>query len=124
ELPLKSGDLFNYELVRQGLVNLRSTNLFDNIFLNVKRENENLILTIDVKEKPAMLARFGFRLDNENKSQVNIDLRDENLFGSGTELGLLLNAGSLSRGISLEHKSNRVFDTYFTYKIEGFVESK
>lgn len=124
EFPLKQGDLFNYDLVRQGLINLRSTNLFDNIFLNVHREENKIILIIDVKEKPSMLARFGFKIDNENKAQFNIDLRDENLFGSGTELGLLLNASSRTRGAAIEHKSNRVFDTYFTYKIEGFIESK
>lgn len=124
EFPLKANEIFKYESVSQGLVNLRSTNLFDNIFIEVKRENEKNIIFLHVKEKPTMLARFGFRLDNENKTQANIDLRDENLFGSGTELGLILNAGSRNRGIILEHKSNRVFDTYFTYKVEGFAESK
>ncbi len=120
ELPLKAGDYFNYNDIKQGLTNLRSTNLFDEIFLNVKRDGDKNTLIIDVKEKTASLLRVGFRIDNENKAQLSLDLVDENLFGSGTELGLLLFGGTRNRAYSLEHKSNRIFNTYLTYKINAY----
>ncbi len=120
EIPIKDGETFKASALKQGLINLRSTNLFDDIFINIKRINDKNVLSLLVREKPSSLLRLGFRIDNENKANVNLDLVDENLFGSGTELGLLLNASSRSRGISLEHKSNRVFDTYFTYKINAY----
>ncbi len=120
EIPIKEGEIFKASALEQALVNLRSTNLFDDIFLNIERRNDKNILALLVREKPSSLLRLGFRIDNENKANVNLDLVDENLLGSGTELGLLLNASSRSRGISLEHKSNRVFDTYFTYKINAY----
>jgi len=120
EFPLGPGDYFMYSKVKQGLIDLRSTNLFDDILLTVKRENQKNIVILNVDEKISSLIRVGFRVDNENKAQISLDLRDENLFGSGTELGLLLFGGARNRAYVLEHKSNRVFDTYLTYNINAF----
>lgn len=120
ELPLKVGDYFNYNDLKQGLTNLRSTNLFDEIFLNVKKNGNKNIVVIDVQEKTASLLRVGFRIDNENKAQLSLDVVDENLFGTGTELGLLLFGGTNNRAFSLEHKSNRIFNTYLTYKLNAY----
>ncbi len=122
EFPLDAGDYFSYKDAEEGLTNLRSTNLFDDVVLTVKREDEKNILTIHVLEKVSSLIRFGFRVDNEDKFQMSLDIRDENLFGTGTELGLLLFGGSRNRAYVLEHKSNRIFNTYFTYKINVFYQ--
>ncbi len=120
EFPLEAGDYFVYEKVKEGLTNLRSTNLFNDILLTVKREYNRNIVIINVKEKISSLMRVGFRADNENKVQLSLDIRDENLFGSGTELGLLLFGGTRNRAYVLEHKSNRIFNTYLTYNINAF----
>ncbi len=120
EFPLEAGDYFVYQKVKEGLTNLRSTNLFDDILLTVKREDNQNIVILNVNEKISSLVRVGFRADNENKVQGSLDVRDENLFGSGTELGLLLFGGTRNRAYVLEHKSNRIFNTYFTYNINAF----
>ncbi len=120
ELPLEAGDYFIYQKVKEGLTNLRSTNLFNDILLTVQREDNRNIVVLNVNEKISSLVRVGFRLDNENKFQISLDVRDENLLGSGTELGLLLFGGTRNRAYVLEHKSNRIFDTYFTYNINAF----
>ena len=123
EIPLRRGDYFNYKNIEQGLINLRSTNLFDDIFLNIRRENEKNILLIQVREKAENLLRVGFRVDNEEKAQLSLDFVNENLFGSGTELGLLLFESSRGRAISLEQKAYRIFNTYLTYKIDAYYRS-
>ncbi len=120
EFPLSAGDYFSINDVEQGLINLRSTNLFSEILLTVKEENNQNIVVLNVLEKISSLLRVGFRVDNENKAQVSLDFRDENLFGTATELGLLLFGGARNRAYILEHKSNRIFNTYFTYKINAF----
>ncbi len=120
EFPLEAGDYFMYQKVKEGLTNLRSTNLFNDILLTVKRENNQDIVILNVNEKISSLVRVGFRADNENKVQVSLDVRDENLLGSGTELGLLLFGGTRNRAYVLEHKSNRIFNTYFTYNVNAF----
>jgi NTE family protein len=122
EFPLNKGDYFTYEDASEGLTNLRSTNLFDNIFLTIEREGNGNVLTVHVVEKMSSLVRFGFRVDNEDKFQLSLDIRDENLFGTGTELGMLLFGGSRNRSYILEHKSNRIFNTYFTYRINAFYQ--
>ena len=64
--------------------------------------------------------RFGFKIDNENSIQLSMDLRDENLFGTGTEFGSILFWGTRNRSLILEQKANRIFNTYLTYKINAF----
>jgi NTE family protein len=120
EFDFNAGDFFRIQEVKKGLINLRSTKLFDNIDLFVKEENGQNILTISVDEKPSSLLRISFRSDNEYRTQLGLDLRDENLFGTGTELGLILFGGLNNRAILLEQKANRVFDSYLTYKLNAF----
>src|ERR1035437_521763 len=123
EFPLRIGDYFYYKDVERGLTNLRSTNLFEDIDLTVKKVNGRNIVILKVVEKISSLIRFGFRTDNERKAQISIDLRDENLFGSGTELGFLFYGGTRNLAYILEHKSNRIFNTYLTYKINAYYKS-
>lgn len=120
EFPLNVGEYFKYKDVEQGLINLRSTNLFENVTVNVKKINDLNVLILQVQEKIPGIIRFGFRIDNEYKAQFSLDIRNENIFGSATELGLLLSGGTRNRNYVFEHKANRMFNTYFTYKINAF----
>lgn len=120
EFPLSAGRYFMFQEVEQSLRNLRSTNLFEDIVLLVQREHGKNIVVLKVLEKVSSLIRVGFRVDNEDKAQLSLDIRDENLFGSATELGLILFGGTRNRSIEIEHKSNRIFNTYLTYKINAF----
>jgi NTE family protein len=120
EFPLSEGDYFRAREVEQGLINLRSTNLFDDLVLTVKKVNNENIIVLSVIERISSLIRFGFRVDDEDKFQASLDIRDENVLGTGTEFGVLFSGGTRNRAYILEHKSNRIFNTYFTYKINGF----
>lgn len=120
EFPKVQKGFFSYEEIEQGLINLRSTNLFDDIVVGVKKINGKNYLDVKVQEKASSLLRFGFRVDNENKAQISMDLRDENFLGGGSELGILLFGGTRNQAIILENKANRVFDTYLTYNINVF----
>lgn len=120
EFNLKEGDLFQIKEIQNGLTNLRSTKLFENIDVVVNEENGQNVLIITVVERPSSLLRISFRSDNEYRAQFGLDLRDENIFGTGTELGLILFGGLENRAIVLEQKANRIFNTYLTYKINAF----
>jgi NTE family protein len=122
EFPIKAGDYFHYRQIEKGLTNLRSTNLFEDLILTVKKKDDRNIVVLNVHEKTSGLLRMGFRVDDERKAQFSLDIRDENLFGSGTELGLLLFGGTRNRAYILELKSNRIFDTYLTYKINAYYQ--
>lgn len=122
ELPIKEGDYFLSKNVEVGLTNLRSTNLFSDINFDVKQEDGENVIVLTVSEKVSGLARIGFRSDSENKTQLSLDIRDENVFGSGTEAGVLIYGGARNRGYILEHRANRIWNTYLTYKINAYYQ--
>lgn len=120
EFPIKAGDFFDIDKISQGLINLRSTKLFEDAEVIIKKDNGQNSVVLRVVERQSSLLRLGFSVDNEHRARVVADIREENLFGSGTELGFLFFASSLDRGVRLEQKSNRIFNTYLTYKINVF----
>lgn len=120
EFPLRPGDLFIYDSFQQGLTNLRSTNLFENIIVSVSKDSGRNRLIMEVFEKETNLMRIGLKLENENNPQISFDIRDNNVFGSGSELGLLLFLSPRAGILGAEHRANRIFDTYFTYRINAY----
>lgn len=122
EFSLKKGDYFKYDVAKAGLSNLRGTNLFEQVELLNENSEEKNNIRIRLIEKPSSIVRFGFKIDNENYSQASVDIRDENFNGTGTEMGAIISAGIRTRSYIFEHKANRVFDTYLTYKVRAFYE--
>lgn len=122
EFPLREGDYFNIDKISKGLVNLRGTNLFEDTEAILKKEDGKNILVLKVTEKQTSLLRLGFSVDNERRARVATDIREENLFGSGTELGILFHISSKDRGFQIEQRANRIFNTYLTYKLNAFYE--
>ncbi|PIP77793.1 MAG: hypothetical protein COW85_07190, partial [Ignavibacteria bacterium CG22_combo_CG10-13_8_21_14_all_37_15] len=90
EFPIREGEVFESERIQQGLTNLRSTGLFENVYVQIEKDGDKKILTLIVEEKISNTARIGFKLDNENKPQFWFDVRDANILGTATELGLLV----------------------------------
>ena len=122
ELPLRVGDVFKYSNAERGLTNLRSTNLFDQVEMDVTDSSGESEITVNVIEKISGVVRFGLRIDNENLTQLSVDVRDENFLGTGTEIGAIFSGGIRNRSYTLEQKANRVFDSYLAYKIRAFYE--
>jgi len=120
EIPLAEGDYFVYDKVKMGLDNLRSTRLFKDVVLYVTEENGRNDLVIYVDERLSGVLRFGFLVNETYNAQVSFDVRDENLFGTGTELGLLLYGGANNRAYIAELKNQRILKTYFTYNLSGY----
>ncbi|MGK9476898.1 patatin-like phospholipase family protein [Melioribacter sp. OK-6-Me] len=122
EFPIKQGKPFILREAELGLMNLRSTDLFEQIELTVDRKGEKNILSLKMIERPSSIIRFGMRVDNENFTQFSVDVRDENFNGTGTEIGAIVSGGIRNRSFIIEHKANRVFDTYMTYKVRAIYE--
>ncbi len=108
-----------FSVLKKGSQNLRSTNLFQNAELSLEKDSTTSLI-IRVKEKPTALVRFGLRIDNENYTQGFVDVREENLFGTGTELGFIFGGGQRTRNFVIEHTAHRIFNTYLTYSLRGF----
>ncbi len=122
EFAIKAGDYLRFADAQKGLTNLRSTNLFEQIELAAEKSDKGNKLNVAVIERPSSILRFGMRIDNENFTQLSFDIRDDNFLGTGTEVGAILSGGIRNRSYILEHRANRVFDTYFTYRIRAFYD--
>jgi len=122
EFPIQKNQKQIFAGLKEGSQNLRSTNLFKRSELKLKNDSTTSLI-INVKEKPTALLRFGLRVDNENFTQGFLDAREENLFGTGTELGFLLGGGQRTRTFVLQNTAHRIFNTYLTYSIHGFFRS-
>jgi NTE family protein len=120
EFPISVKEPFNINKIRAGLTNLKATDLFESVDIRIEKALDKNILKIIVVEKISSLLRFGLRIDNENLTQASLDIRDENIFGTGTEFGGIISGGSRTRSFILEHRANRLFNTYLTYKIRGY----
>lgn len=120
ELNFKEGDIFNVTDISRSLQNLESTNLFDEILVDVEIINDSNYVVLNLQDKITSLVRIGFKINNENTPQVSIDIRDENLFSTTTELGSIFFLSPRKNQITFEHKANRIFDSYFTYKLNAF----
>jgi NTE family protein len=123
ELPFKKDSLFNISKVAKGISNLYGTNLFEQILIAAHQEGANgelNVTTVKARERSTELIRFGLRVDNERDIQPSIDIRDENLFGAGVELGILFGGGTHNQTYLGELKATRIFNTYFTFNLKGY----
>jgi NTE family protein len=123
ELPFKKDSLFNISKVAKGISNLYGTNLFEQILVTSHQEGakgELNVTTVKARERSTELIRFGLRVDNERNIQPSIDIRDENLFGAGVELGIQFGGGTRNQTYLGELKATRIFNTYFTFNLKGY----
>jgi NTE family protein len=123
ELPFKEQSLFKISNIAKGISNLYGTNLFEQILVTAQHEDSTgklNIATVKVRERSTELIRFGLRVDNERDIQPSIDIRDENLFGTGAEFGLLIGGGTRNQTYLGELKAVRIFNSYLTFSIKGY----
>ncbi len=123
ELPWHENDLLTLSKVSQGMANLYGTNLFEQMHLSVHHEGDSSqwnVTTVHAHERNTELIRFGLRVDDERNIQPSIDVRDENLFGAGAEIGLLIGGGTRNQSYVAEIKATRIFNTYLTFNLKGY----
>ncbi|HMK39897.1 MAG TPA: BamA/TamA family outer membrane protein, partial [Bacteroidota bacterium] len=123
EFPLHAGDVFQIDRARKGITNIASTTLFDFVYLEVSYDAGQPVITIRLQERPSQLVRIGARADNERGLQGLLDLRDENFQGSGMDLGTTVAGGQRNLDVVLEYKARRLFNSYLTLGVGGFIRS-
>jgi NTE family protein len=120
EFKIKVGDKLLYSDLEEGLQNLRATGLFEDILLIIEPNEGGAIIDLLVKERISSLLKLGFIVDNTYNAQIGVDLRDVNIWGSGTELGLFLFGGARNRAYIFEHIAYRILNSYLTYKFSAY----
>ena len=124
ELPWSVGEVFDVHNAAQAIANLNGTGLFDQTLIAVHHEGvdgQTNVVTTAVRERSTELIRLGLRADNERNIQSSIDVRDENFLGAGAVIGLTTGFGPRNQFLAGELKDSRIFDTYLTVGIRGYV---
>ncbi len=116
EIELKKGKPILANELASSLENLRSIDLFSSIEVIPIYKNSKVKLKFNLTEKPWRFIRLGMKIDNEYSSRIFLDIRNENLFGDGSQLGFTFFGGLKSQFISLEHIAPRIFKSFFTYR--------
>ncbi|MFI5253055.1 MAG: patatin-like phospholipase family protein [Bacteroidota bacterium] len=124
EFPLDPNDVFNLDKVREGLINIASTGLFQYVLVDVRYHDRKPTIILKVKEQPSELLLLGLHGDNEHGLVSIINVHDANFLGAGMDLGMLLRYGLRDRGVTLGYKATRIFDTYFTFDLKSYFNSR
>ncbi len=109
EFPLREGDVFRIPQARRGMELISGLNLFNRVSFTVRNQDARTELHIEVEERSSQSLQVGTVLDNERNAQAIIELRDANLFGTGSELSGLLFAGFDNRRYHLRYSTSRLF---------------
>lgn len=124
EFPLDVGDVFTIEEATQGIVNIRSTGLFDYVLLDIRYEGNRPVVTLKVRERSSELVRLGFRADNEHNIVGTLSIRDANFRGAWEDVGLSGRYGFRDRLLMGDYTINRIFNSYLTLSLRGYLKSR
>ncbi len=122
EFPLSRGSLFRIENVRRGLANITALNLFHQVSFDVEEGDPSASLRIRVEERPSQVLQGILRIDDERNAQFGADLRDANLFGTGTVLNLSFFGGIRNRNYTLAYSTSTLFYTPLSFRIAGYYD--
>ena len=122
EIETKNNSIVRKKSIDASINNVMSTNLFKQVSFDYEfgRSGSSPLLNVSVIEKNTKAFRFSLKADNERNLQLLLDLRDENIFGTAVETGLLAAGGLRNRIYQLEIKSNQFFTLPLTFNLNTY----
>jgi NTE family protein len=120
ELPIAAGEIFRIDALKLGMDNLASLNLFHYVTFDVEPNGLAADIVIRVIERSSQMLQVGLLVDDERNAQVGLQLRDANIFGTGTELAATFFSGDKNRRYGIRYSTNRLFYTPFSFQVQGY----
>jgi NTE family protein len=124
EFPMDEGDIFDINKAYQGIVNIKSTGLFEYVLLDVEYHENRPVVVLKVNEKSPALLRLGIHADDEHSLVSTVVLRDANFRGANEDISLTMMYGFRDRLARVDYTINRIFHSYFTFNIKGYFKSR
>jgi NTE family protein len=118
ELSIQKGDILLASRLRQGIDNIYSTGYFQQVRFDIQRVKDDYRLHIYLKEQGYQLLRGGLRYDLERRTRGSIQLIGENLLGLGIQGSIGGLIGIRDRQLNAYLYSNRLLNTYLTYRLK------
>ncbi|HID38130.1 MAG TPA: hypothetical protein EYP36_01270 [Calditrichaeota bacterium] len=120
DFNIQRGEVFNSNRINEAVRHVYSTQLFERVTVDIKREKEKNILLVRVSEKSSQVARLGGKVDSDRKSQIYLELSEENILGTGVKTRFVGRIGTRDGYYGLHLRDDRIFTTYFTFSIKGY----
>ncbi len=117
EIKIDNNTPLNSDKIDESIKNVMSTNLFKQVSFDFdfKEKIYQPLLKVKLIEKNTKALRFSMKDDNERNLQLLLDLRDENIWGTAVESGLLAAGGLRNRIYQFEIKTNQFFKLPLTF---------
>ena len=124
EFPLSVGDLFNIRKADKGLDNIYATRFFRQVSLYVEKTDAGHKIFLRVEEQPYLRVLVGVRTDKERATRGKIELRHENLFGSGNNASISGILGERDKEVLFRYRAPKFMNTFLTNGIQIGYSSK
>ncbi len=121
EFSLRAGEIFNSTRARQGIDNIHSTGLFENVSLMPQRQlADGALLQIKVEEKPYNVIRLGDYYQSERGNFAFLEIGNENVLGTASKLFLHGGLGTRDQEVKISWRSDRIFKTFLTLSANAY----
>ncbi len=125
ELTFKIGDTATINYFLSSLDNLNSAMLFKNVeIIPIVNKNNGLNVIISLEESSNQTIRIGARYDNERKTQIGIDLIQENFNFLGSRVALRGVFATNYLKSSLSFDNTRIFGSKFSSSLNLYYNEK
>lgn len=124
EMTMNDHDVFTVAKADQSITNVSATGLFDQILLEIRYVGSDPHIIVKATERKSELIRIGARYDNERNLQPSLELRDNNFFGTATEIGTSLSGGLRNLRFTMEARANRILNSFFTFSMGGYYNAR
>lgn len=124
ELAIKVGDYTNVDKIIRSWSNLLSTDLFSDVQIDFKLDtlHSTCEVIIDAQERGTQVLNLLARIDNERNLQGGADFIQMNLFNIGLTSMVSVLGGSRNFLARIELSQTRIFQSNFTFAIDGYYE--
>ncbi|KAB7615882.1 outer membrane protein assembly factor BamA [Amylibacter sp. SFDW26] len=98
------GDPFNRREIRNGTTRVRATNFFESVDVQTREGSspEQVIVDVDVVEKPTGSFGFGITASTDNGLGVSVNINERNFLGRGQRIGASIIAASEDSRFQIE----------------------
>jgi NTE family protein len=124
ELAIKVGDYTNVDKIVQSWSNLLSTDLFSDVQIDFRLDtlHSTCEVIINAQERGTQVLNLLARIDNERNLQGGADFIQMNLFNIGLTSMVSVLGGSRNFLARLGLSQTRIFESDFTFAIDGYYE--
>ncbi|MFP4457972.1 MAG: patatin-like phospholipase family protein [Candidatus Zixiibacteriota bacterium] len=113
-LPIEEGAIYKSRLIQKGLLNLQSTDLFDDFYQDLQRGNNGALLTFTVREKSHVMLGLRGYFDKYRNGTFGLTIADDNFLGIGQRIESGFKYGDWEKSFHLKHTADKIWKSYMT----------